>query len=789
MRHPMNKQSFYLSEARSAQVRNAFLTATGITAAHFVTLAFYLYLFKISNLAQFLTLAIISLGLGIVSGIGALLSKRGHPTLGIILVLGAVTIACPFIAGFVSGLGLVIGLALTLIGPMTAFPLLPKKPAWIMAGATLVSGLITLLLDVLGSMARPSLPTIVIQFLAITSIGIFGFSYLRQFRNYSLSTKLISIVAFVFILIAAIQFQVSNLRQRQQLDMEAEERLSGYYQSYMSHVKAESNAVGALAGSIASRPDVQALYLKNDRDGLYALLHPMFENLKDRQISHLYIENPDGTVFLRVHDPKKFGDDITYRGTAADALALRQITSGIEIGPNRLGIRGVAPIYSGNQFIGLIEVGLDYDEQFFTELKELTGADFTLWVTYDSAAVAKLKPGEGIPSAPISEVFYYAGTSHETLPVDPELYRSTLATGKPGFQTVIENTSSPSIVYVAPLLGYKDKSFGVIQVSTSYAQTLQALHASRITSLLMVASLSLLALFLILAATSRFVLKPIDALAQFASYQMSGNTSARVHVHSGDEFEQLANMFNALANSVEEQQRTLEQHVADRTKALATSAEVSRHLSTILNERQLIIEVVERLRAAFDYYHVHIYLLDETSGDLIMAGGTGAVGASLLASGHKIRKGKGLVGRAAETNLPVLVADTSKDPYWLPNPLLPETHSEAALPIAIADQILGVLDVQHDKTNGLKQEDVDLLQSSANQVAIALLNARSYAEAQQRADREARITSIGQKIQSTTSVEAALQVAARELGRTLNLNEIRVILEAPGWAESTRESN
>ncbi len=108
------------------------------------------------------------------------------------------------------------------------------------------------------------------------------------------------------------------------------------------------------------------------------------------------------------------------------------------------------------------------------------------------------------------------------------------------------------------------------------------------------------------------------------------------------------------------------------------------------------------------------------------------------------------------------------------------------MPIAIADQVLGVLDVQHNKTDALKQEDIDLLQSLANQIAIALMNARSYTDVQQRADRETRITSIGQKIQGTTTVEGALPVAARELGRTLNLNEIRVILEAPGWAEGSR---
>lgn len=228
----------------------------------------------------------------------------------------------------------------------------------------------------------------------------------------------------------------------------------------------------------------------------------------------------------------------------------------------------------------------------------------------------------------------------------------------------------------------------------------------------------------------------------------------------------------------------LEQRVADRTRALATSTEVSRRISSILDLQQLVTEVVEQVKNSFNYYHAHIYLMDEFGKELVMAGGTGEAGKAMLARGHKIPVGKGLVGLAAETGELIRVSDTSEDPDWLPNPLLPETKSEIAVPIRLGEKVLGVLDVQQNVKDGLGEEDSVLIQSIAYQVAAAVRNAQVFSESQRQVERETLINEIGRKIQNTASIEHALQVAARELGQALGARDSRAIIDLQNTAST-----
>ncbi len=271
--------------------------------------------------------------------------------------------------------------------------------------------------------------------------------------------------------------------------------------------------------------------------------------------------------------------------------------------------------------------------------------------------------------------------------------------------------------------------------------------------------------------------KPILAIAETAALVTAGDLEQRAPVVTNDEVGQLAQAFNRMTVQLHGLITGLEQRVAARTRALEASADVSLQLSTILEQKQLVSAVVEQVRSAFNYYHAHIYLFDKTGENLVMTGGTGEAGATMLTKGHRISRGVGLVGRAAEQNSVVLVPDVSQETGWLPNPLLPDTKAEIAVPIALGDDVLGVLDVQHNIAGSLTETDKRLLQSVSNQVAIALRNARLFEQAQQQAEREALVNTISAKIQRAVDIDAVLQTAVRELGQALDAQQATVILD------------
>jgi len=227
--------------------------------------------------------------------------------------------------------------------------------------------------------------------------------------------------------------------------------------------------------------------------------------------------------------------------------------------------------------------------------------------------------------------------------------------------------------------------------------------------------------------------------------------------------------------------RRAQETIAKRAAELATVAEVSTAVSTLQNPEEMLQTVVDLTKQAFNLYHAHIYLLNEGGDTLVLSKGAGEIGRQMVAEGRRIAVNaeKSLVARATRERHGVIVNDVRQEPDFLPHPLLPNTRSEMAVPMIVGGSILGVIDIQDQQVGRFTPEDVNIMTTLATQIAVSLQNARSYARAQRQAEREALINAISERIQSTDSIESALQVAVREIGRALGAQHtvIRLGLE------------
>ncbi|NJN93161.1 MAG: GAF domain-containing protein [Anaerolineales bacterium] len=229
---------------------------------------------------------------------------------------------------------------------------------------------------------------------------------------------------------------------------------------------------------------------------------------------------------------------------------------------------------------------------------------------------------------------------------------------------------------------------------------------------------------------SRQIVLPLQRLTEASAQISAGNMDTQVNVSSQNEMGVLATTFNKMTSQLKDLYTTLEQRVANRTERLEIVATLSEQLSGILKLEDLLAQVVNQIKDRFDYYHAHIYLLDDTGQNLVVAEGVGEAGAVMKAKRHSIplNAQTSLVARAARTAEIVTVDNVREAEDWLPNPLLPNTYSEMAVPIVLEGRVVGVLDVQQDRLAGLDEADASLLRSLVNQVAVAIRNARLFDE-------------------------------------------------------------
>lgn len=205
-----------------------------------------------------------------------------------------------------------------------------------------------------------------------------------------------------------------------------------------------------------------------------------------------------------------------------------------------------------------------------------------------------------------------------------------------------------------------------------------------------------------------------------------------------NEFRSAATQLQSSLGFLTRDRHELEQRVDERTAGLVKKTDqlraasyIARQIAEAENLEELLETVVRLVTDQFDFYHAGIFLVNETGDEVILQAASSDGGKRMIEKGHSLKVGlQGIVGYAAAHNRPYIALDVGIDAVFFNNPDLPTTRSEMALPLSIRNRVVGVLDIQSDQPQAFTTDDTDVLQTLADQVAVAIENSRLLDEAQ-----------------------------------------------------------
>ncbi|MBN1179035.1 MAG: GAF domain-containing protein [Anaerolineae bacterium] len=236
----------------------------------------------------------------------------------------------------------------------------------------------------------------------------------------------------------------------------------------------------------------------------------------------------------------------------------------------------------------------------------------------------------------------------------------------------------------------------------------------------------------------RTIIPPITELAETARRMSVGDLLVRAPIHWHDEIGLLSETFNSMAEQLQLSITQLEQRVIERTRdlqqrttQLEAVSQVAREAAAIRDIDQLLGHITRLISDRFGFYHCGIFLLDDTGEYAVLQAASSEGGQRMLARGHRLRVGKvGFVGYAAGAGETHVAVDVGIDAVYFDNPDLPLTRSEVALPLLVRGRVIGVLDVQSTEEAAFSEDYIAILETLADQVALAIENARLVSETQ-----------------------------------------------------------
>ena len=413
-------------------------------------------------------------------------------------------------------------------------------------------------------------------------------------------------------------------------------------------------------------------------------------------------------------------------------------------------VTAAAPIYYGDDFSGVAAADIQLSRITEQVAAIRIGNTGFAYMIDDAGRIISMPPAGyemyGVDPAALPADEYFKQTVLGAGPGDLDAITLRMVAGGSGLNTIKVNGVNTYIAYY-PLTanGYSlalavpvSEMQGAILVARQETQK-QIQDTTRWAAVIFV-SLMILAI-LISLGIGRIIASPIIRLTQTADQIVAGDLNAQAIVASTDEIGTLAHAFNTMTSRLREILQGLEKRVEQRTSELIAAneniakraaqfesiAQVARTISSTRDLDDLLPQITTAISRQFGFYHVGIFLLDPLKEYAVLSAANSEGGKRMLANNHKLKVGEtGIVGFVTGTGKPRTALDTGADAVFFNNPELPDTRSEIALPLQAGEETIGALDVQSTQPNAFHPEDINILITLADQVSIAIQNARQY---------------------------------------------------------------
>ena len=768
----------------STQARYAYYISTSFTIAALVFAIAYLGLISAGYPQWQMWATFGGLVLLVLTGLVSIyLTRTQRPTLGIRILLAAIYLASMNASLFVENVGLALGITLVIITLGVSTITFTQRASIRAFFLSIGVGVVSTAMDVVAVPWHINVPpmarftTASAYLVAIFAVVLIG----RQFQRLALTNKLLVGFSFLALLISFAQGALIIRNLREVVDQGARLALEGAAQQAAAEIDRYLSSNLATVDAAAQVP-LLSDYMQLSEDLLSHTtmdgdVNQFMRNLRSadlKNISGYLLLDADGRVlkdttgYMYPYSAQVRYDDRDFftqpRDSGRPYISLPQFT--IKPNPATAYIYLTAPIYASrtHEFLGVLAAR--YRADALQTLVSAQGGKLGV----DSFAALYAPLGENYihlahgarPELALSLVGtenaarmtalqnhgYLSLRYMETLSAEmPDLLLSLQAAASTPYFTVPETYAPPpaenednpnATVYQAvakPIQTSNNWLLAYYEPQTVFTAVLtrQVSNNQLIALIVTAVAATATALF------AQFITRPVQALDAVAREMAAGNLDVQAAEDSEDELGQLGRTLNQMASRLKETLAEMEARIAARTAdaerrsaQIRAAAEVGRAANQIRDIARLLPQVTELISDRFGFYHVGIFLLDERGEYAVLQAANSMGGQRMLARGHKLRVGQvGIVGYATGQRKARIALDVGEDAVFFDNPDLPNTRSEMAIPLILGDELLGALDVQSTRPNAFSNEDIEIMEVLADQLAIAIANARLFARNQQ----------------------------------------------------------